>query len=66
MKKLLFIALFLGGCAYTQTTITADNWSTVNCTSTVDKPVSVAPALQGNVPMQGSTVTEPSLNQVPK
>jgi hypothetical protein len=59
MKKSLFIIFcILSGCAYTQTTITADNGSTVKCTSTVDKPVDLSSAIKGNVPLQGGTVND--------
>jgi hypothetical protein len=54
------------GCAYNQVSNYADNGSTITCTSTVDKPVSVTPAIQGNVPIQGGTVTNPTQMQIPK
>lgn len=64
MKKLLILiaALMVNGCAYNSTTITAGNNSSINCTATVDKPTSVIPSIQGNVPVQGGSVTNPTLN----
>ena len=68
MKRLMMLCLILAGCnygcAYNSMTITADNGSTVTCTGTVDKPVRVDsltnPTLQGNVPLQGGAVNNPS------
>ena len=64
LPLLLLILLVCSGCAYNQITITADNSSTVTCTGTVDKPTAVNPNLQGNVPIQGGTVTNPAQTQV--
>ena len=47
------------GCAYNQVSNYADNGSTINCTSVVDKPVTVPTDLLRNAnlqaPMQGGT-----------
>jgi len=42
MKKLFFLLLlFLPSCAYNSVKITADNNSSVECTSSVERPVDV-------------------------
>ena len=47
MKALIIIlALCFGGCAYNSTTIYAGR--DVNCTASVEKPVTVSPAASGN------------------
>lgn len=62
MKKVILaiLCLLCAGCAYNQITITANSGSTVNCTGSVDKPVDVGTTLQGNVPLNASTVSNPS------
>ena len=58
MRKLffLFLLLPLSGCAYNYITITADNGSSVECTSAVDKPVDIKALTE---PLKGSSNTVP-------
>jgi hypothetical protein len=48
------------GCAYNAVTISAFDGSYVSCTSAVDKPTTVNPSVQGNVPVQGGSVVNPT------
>ena len=71
MKKniiLLLAIVMCAGCAYNSTTITAQGNISYSGTNTVDKPVKVdtSPSIQGNVPVQGGTVSNPSMTVTPK
>lgn len=72
MKTLILSALltipFIAGCAYNSTSITAQGNISYSGTNTVDKPVRVdtSPTLQGNVPVQGGTVSNPTMTVTPE
>jgi len=59
--KWLILMLALTGCAISSTTITNSGAGNVTCTSSVDKPVDVGTTLQGNVPLNGGSVTTPTM-----
>lgn len=70
MKKfyILFAAALLAGCAYNQITNTNSGSGNINCTATAEKPVDVlsGAGIQGNVPVNGGSVTNPTNNVAQK
>lgn len=64
MKYILILAAsicVLSGCAYNQMSITNSGNGSVTCTGTVERPTEVTTPIQGNVPLNGGIVSNPTL-----
>lgn len=62
MKKLILLLLVfsIAGCAYSETYVQNSGSGNINVSTAVEKPTAVNPAIQGNIPLQGGTVTSPT------